>query len=128
MNADFLRGRRTTSSSTASGSGFMMKNMHARRKKIWEADMPNQGCHHQMMQLRAIRNLFASPEEINDNPETAPSKRISDHFPRYNKVFYGRLIAQNIDIQTIRSECPHFDEWVASCMDENPDWGFRIPA
>jgi hypothetical protein len=47
-------------------------------------------------ELRAIRKSFASPEEINDNPKTAPSKRLRDHFPRYNKVFFGRLIAKRV--------------------------------
>jgi len=65
-------------------------------------------------ELRAVRNAFASPEEINDNPKTAPSKKLRDHFPQYNKVFFGRLIAGNIGLQTIRSECPHFNEWIAS--------------
>ncbi|RLC20788.1 MAG: hypothetical protein DRI57_03930 [Deltaproteobacteria bacterium] len=40
-------------------------------------------------ELRAIRNSFASPEEINDNPKTAPSKRLI--FPNTIRSFSGGL-------------------------------------
>ncbi|MDR4499524.1 MAG: DUF4276 family protein [Candidatus Scalindua sp.] len=63
-------------------------------------------------EINRIRNSFSSPEEINDNPETAPSKRLLDIFPRYEKVFYGATIAHRIGINTMRSECHHFNEWI----------------
>ena len=63
-------------------------------------------------EINRIRNSFSSPEEINDNPETAPSKRLLDIFPRYEKVFYGSTIAHRIGINTMRSECHHFNEWI----------------
>lgn len=63
-------------------------------------------------EVKRIRDFFASPEEINDNPQTAPSKRLLDIFPRYNKVFYGSAIAQRIGIKTMRSECHHFNDWI----------------
>lgn len=33
--------------------------------------------------------------------KTAPSKRLLDVFPQYNKVFYGSTIAQRIGIKTM---------------------------
>mgnify|MGYP003423242531 CR=1 FL=1 len=63
-------------------------------------------------EINRIRDSFSSPEEINDNPETAPSKRLLDIFPKYNKVFYGATIAHRIGINTMRSECHHFNEWI----------------
>ena len=38
-------------------------------------------------QLRKIRDSVSSPEEINDNPNTAPSKRVSDLYPSYQKSY-----------------------------------------
>jgi len=63
-------------------------------------------------QLRTIRASFATPEEINDRPETAPSARLEALYPRYSKPFFGTLIAQRIGLETMISECPHFARWV----------------
>ena len=60
----------------------------------------------------AIRNAFDTPEEINDDPNTAPSKRIATHYPQYDKVIDGTLAAQKIGIESMRRECPHFRAWV----------------
>lgn len=62
--------------------------------------------------LQAIRNSFASPEHINDNQATAPSKRILKLCNGYQKVSHGALIAIDIGLDTIRRECPHFDTWI----------------
>jgi hypothetical protein len=62
--------------------------------------------------LRTIREAFATPEEINDSPDTAPSKRIKALMPGYQKPLYGVLAALEITLSRIRSECPHFDGWV----------------
>ena len=62
--------------------------------------------------LRRIRNSFPTPEDINDNPGTTPSKRICKEFPHYEKVFHGTAIASNIRLDMIRGECPHFNEWL----------------
>ncbi|MEN9864435.1 MAG: hypothetical protein RL748_25 [Pseudomonadota bacterium] len=54
------------------------------------------------------------PEDINNSPETAPSKRLEQIFPYgcYGKVEHGALIAEAIGIDTIRARCPGFDAWV----------------
>jgi hypothetical protein len=62
--------------------------------------------------LCKIRNSFPTPEDIDDNPETAPSKRIKTVFPQYEKVVHGSIIAGRIGLETLRSECPHFHEWL----------------
>ena len=62
--------------------------------------------------LRNIRKQFQTPEDINDNSETAPSKRIKKLIPRYNKKVHGPLIAAETGLDVIRAECPLFDEWV----------------
>lgn len=66
----------------------------------------------------AVRNLrraaagFATPEDINDHPVTAPGKRIEAALPRYGKVRDGPLIAEKIGIGPIRAACPRFNGWI----------------
>ena len=62
--------------------------------------------------LQAIRDSFESPEEIDDSPETAPSKRIEALFPAYQKVLMGTLATLQIGLDRIRGECPHFRGWL----------------
>ena len=62
--------------------------------------------------FQAIRNQFATPEEINDFPETAPSKRIELLVPGYQKPLLGALASSKIGLNTIRSACPHFRSWL----------------
>lgn len=50
---------------------------------------------------------------INDNPQTAPSKRILSLFPGYDKPLYGALAAIKIGLAKIREQCLLFDGWVA---------------
>jgi hypothetical protein len=63
--------------------------------------------------LKAIKASFSTPEEINDNPLTAPSKRILDLFPAYQKAVYGPMVTKRIGLETLRQECLHFDEWLS---------------
>jgi hypothetical protein len=62
--------------------------------------------------LRAIRQSFASPEDINDSVATAPSKRIERLFPVYEKPLYGVIAAMEIGLPTMRQECTHFNDWL----------------
>ncbi len=62
--------------------------------------------------LKAIRDAFETPEEINDSPITAPSKQIEALIPGYQKPLSGVLAALEIGLDTIRRECPHFRNWV----------------
>lgn len=62
--------------------------------------------------LAKIRNGFASPEHINNSPETAPSKRILSLFPEYQKPFNGVIVAKSIGLTKMRQECKHFNAWV----------------
>jgi hypothetical protein len=62
--------------------------------------------------LQAIRDQFSSPEEINDSPQTAPSKRVQTLIPRYQKPFHGILAVLEIGLDKIRTACPHFQGWL----------------
>ena len=63
--------------------------------------------------LLAVREQFTVPEDINDSPLTAPSKRIAEVIPRYTKRLHGPILAEEIGLEPIRAECPRFDAWVA---------------
>ena len=82
-----------------------------------QPDFPN-GC---VVALRAIRVAFATPEDINDNRRTAPSKRIKGVIPRYNKRFHGPKLAADIGLDTIRSACPRFGTWMERLESLGPE-------
>jgi len=62
--------------------------------------------------FRAIRSQYNTPEEINDSSTTAPSKRIKNLVPNYEKPLLGALAVLEIGLDKIRDECPHFCEWL----------------
>ena len=64
-------------------------------------------------ELGEVRSRFPSPEDINDDPVTAPSHRIKSVMPTYQKVVAGPLIARETGLDTIRAECPRFAQWLA---------------
>jgi len=62
--------------------------------------------------FQMIRNAFQTPEDINDNPNTAPSKRVLGVYSGYRKVIDGTLAAKAVGIDRMRQECPHFRAWL----------------
>lgn len=64
--------------------------------------------------LEEASRTFPNPEFINNNPSTAPSKRLIAAIPSYNKVLDGNCIAMAIGLTTIRRECPLFNEWLTT--------------
>lgn len=63
--------------------------------------------------LIAIVETFLNPEDINDDPTTAPSKRLKTLFGNaYSKREHGPLIAEEIGLEKIRLRCPRFDRWL----------------
>jgi len=65
-----------------------------------------------LAQVSAINNTFASPEEINEDPKTAPSRRLKNIFPNYQKTYHSQLILSQVNIEDLRTKCPHFNSWV----------------
>ena len=57
---------------------------------------------------------FQSPEIIDDGRDTAPSKRITDEIPEYErmKASSGPIVAEKIGLPTLRLKCKHFGEWL----------------
>ena len=64
-----------------------------------------------------VRNAFKTPEDINDNPETAPSKRVLAIYANYKKVIEGTVAARSIGIEKMRQECVHFRNWLKHLED-----------
>jgi hypothetical protein len=62
--------------------------------------------------FRKIREKFATPEDINDSRNTAPSKRVESLVDDYQKPLHGVLAALEIGLHRIRAACPHFNEWI----------------
>ncbi|MDR0902015.1 MAG: DUF4276 family protein [Opitutaceae bacterium] len=60
----------------------------------------------------SICSAFATPEDINENPDTAPSKRIKILFPDYKKTLHGPMTVTRIGLAAIRKVCPHLNQWL----------------
>jgi hypothetical protein len=69
---------------------------------------------HLAPQFQAIRRSFPTPEDIDDSPDTAPSKRVVGLCPSYSKVLDGTRAASAVGVESMRRECPHFRDWVES--------------
>lgn len=54
------------------------------------------------------------PENINNSPHSAPSKRLELLYSRYKKTTTGITIAKAIGIETMRRECPLFNGWLTT--------------
>ena len=68
--------------------------------------------------LRGLASLRAeigeqAPEDVDDGPETAPSKRLTRHIPSYRKTLHGPLAVEAAGLPTVRARCPRFDQWIS---------------
>ena len=68
--------------------------------------------------LRDIVEQFPNPEQINDDPASAPSKRIKAIAPHYRKVPDGNFAAKKIGLELMQRKCPLFKRWLGRL--ENP--------
>lgn len=64
------------------------------------------------VEFERVLRSFSCPEEINDNYDTCPSRRIKQHIEDYVKTVDGIIAARKIGLETMRQECPHFNEWI----------------
>ncbi len=54
---------------------------------------------------------YPNPEDINNSPQTAPSKRLQAIYS-YDKLQDGNLIFEMINFENILKKCPRFRNWV----------------
>lgn len=62
--------------------------------------------------LESVATAFGNPELIDNGRETAPSKRILDVIPDYNKVAAGVDSLKQVGIEKLMAKCSHFAEWI----------------
>ena len=80
-------------------------------------EMSTSAARSRLAELRAVRVAFETPEHINEGYESCPSRRLSNIFPRYQKVTDGVRIASRIGISRMREECRHFSAWIDQILD-----------
>lgn len=85
--------------------GLLFSNVRAFGTAIYASE-------ESIRRLEQVRAGFETLEEINDDPNTAPGKRIAAAMPRYRKALHGPLAVMDIGLDAIRRECPRFDAWV----------------
>lgn len=68
--------------------------------------------------IEAIINQYPNPEDINDNSNTAPSKRLIANIKGYNKILDGVSIIEEIGIEKILDKCPRFNNWLNTIIKE----------
>jgi hypothetical protein len=86
--------------------GLLFSDPHAFASAIGKQDLGQR--------FQEIRDHFDTPEDINDNSATAPSKRVLGLYGGYRKVLEGTIAAKAVGIERIRAECPHFRAWIES--------------
>lgn len=53
-------------------------------------------------------------ELVNDDPSTAPSKRLLRYRAGYAKVLDGPLAVGELGLPSLRARCPHLDRWLSA--------------
>ena len=87
--------------------GLLFSDPAALARSIGKAKLENR-----FFEIRADGN---TPEHINDDSHTAPSKRIIHLVDGYalQKPLLARRAAEEIGLPRIRQECPLFNAWLA---------------
>jgi hypothetical protein len=63
-------------------------------------------------EIEKIIAACGEPENIDDSPQTAPSKRLEKLCPGFRKTSTGIAIAKAIGLTGMREKCPVFNEWL----------------
>lgn len=72
-------------------------------------------CNKKMVKQEIVNALDISdnnPELINDSPQTAPSKRIENVHPSYQKPLEGNIVCGAVGLEVLKNKCKHFREWI----------------
>lgn len=70
-----------------------------------------------LQEIDSILDEYDNPEDINNHPDTAPSKRLEKIF-NYDKTGDGELIFQMIEIESIIEKCPRFSDWLNKIIEK----------
>jgi Domain of unknown function (DUF4276) len=55
---------------------------------------------------------FQSVEEINNGPDTSPSKRLRAALGSYGKPLLGAVVTEQVGVESLRQAAPRFNEWL----------------
>lgn len=86
--------------------GLLFNSMDVFERQFEEAELTDK------QELEQILQDFPNPELINDNPDTAPSKRLAGLIDGYHKIVYGIILAEDIGLENIRAKSPRFNHWI----------------
>lgn len=64
-----------------------------------------------LKEIDLILQAYDNPKDINNDPDTAPSKRLIKIFG-YDKTTDGELIFDMLGIDKMLNKCPRFSEWI----------------
>lgn len=67
-----------------------------------------------LKELNKIINSFSTPEDINNSPNTAPSKRLLELYKGYEKINHGCDAAEIIGLPLMREKCSLFHKWLST--------------
>ncbi len=62
--------------------------------------------------LERVRGNHATPEDIDDSPDSAPGKRTAGAISTYEKSVHGPPVATEIGLIAIHEQYPRFHEWM----------------
>ncbi len=63
-----------------------------------------------------------APEDIDDGPKTAPSKRLEEHIVGYVKDEHGPLAVEAAGLDKVRALCPRFHQWLTGLEGLPQSW------
>ncbi|CAI9429395.1 DUF4276 domain-containing protein [Candidatus Ornithobacterium hominis] len=71
-------------------------------------------------EIEQVMATYPNPEDINDSPQTAPSKRLKNNqlIKGYNKVNDGIMIIEEAGIDVVLAKCPRFGKWVEKLIEK----------
>jgi hypothetical protein len=88
---------------------------------IFDETMQIYSFNSKLNQLNEISNAYASPEEINNNPNTAPSKRVLNLYKGYEKITHGCDAAELMGLSSMREKCELFNQWLKTLEALSPN-------
>lgn len=65
-----------------------------------------------VQKLKQECSPFPTPEHINSGQHTHPKARIRKYLPAYTPNVEGPVLAGDVGIETIKSSCAHFSQWI----------------
>ncbi len=84
--------------------GLLFSDPNAFAQSIGQARLLNR--------FQQVRDDYPTPEDINDDPQSAPSKRVIGIYAGYRKVIEGTIAARAVGIPRMRQQCAHFRAWL----------------